>query len=194
MTKRSSFSIPRRTWQAALLLASISLNVVPAAEMGAQSHSWRRYAHGGLEIELRDDWESPTDRPWFFRATRGPAEIVFVLWLPVRDSWYRDFEAWVTAALADVERVQAVSAVTSRSVAGLKAVTYTARKGLSASGSTIRETWIGVPDPPGGTVFVFSMTTSSRGVELEDDLMVYEQMVKSMRLDPATLAKYREVP
>ena len=58
--------------------------------------------------------------------------------------------------------------------------------------ASTRETWIGVPERGSvGTANRFVLSTDAAGPNREADLIMYEKMLGSMRLDPHELDKQR---
>jgi hypothetical protein len=138
----------------------------------------RRYSQDGLEMDLPGDWQPVAERynPWdrTFRSAATGGEITFSVWLPLnRRGYLGSFDSFIKEWLPKFEERRNVKRLR---VSGLEA--------LSFSEGTHRETWIGVPERENsGTVFRFHTTVQPSDPGSEAELMAYERMLASMRID-----------
>ena len=181
----------------AMLIACLG---VVAAVPSAQSASVRRYAQGGLELDLPGDWQLAHDDGWWnlvFRSSATGGEIAFNIWQPVRASnYWGSLESFVADHLDIGKRRRDVKHF---KVSGLDAISFSEQHVNHDRGqwvtAEIRETWIGVPDGgTGGTVFIFSTVVDLSGAKREAALNAYERMLASMRIDPVALHKRGNTP
>jgi hypothetical protein len=167
---------------ATLIVCQGSAEAVVPAE--PQTDAPRRYSQDGLEMDLPGDWQAVAEdydawnRTFRSAATRG--EVNFIVWLPLNARNYLgSFESFVKEWLPKFEGRRDVKRLR---VSGLEAVRF--------SELERRETWIGVPDPDAqhmGTVFSFSTTVQPSEPGGKADLIAYERMLASMRIDPVLL-------
>ena len=155
-----------------------------AAGLSAQTTGWRPYELDGLKLELPPDWAALPDNPWVFRAQSGQGTMVFGRMLPIRSSWYADFDQWASDWLARNREAFGPLKFTRRKVSGFDALTYWHP---NTESHNQRETWIAVPDPAakrGGSVYSFSLIGAS------DPRMVavYDRTLSSISLDARVLA------
>ena len=172
----------------ATVLILLGLLPGPFSVVRAQTDAPRHHEHRGLTVELSQDWYPYEDDPWYFRS-KSPegGNISFTRWLPIRDSWYLQFERWVKEHLRMERRVGNVTGVQRLKVGGLDAVRFVSSDFLHPK-VTVHETWIAVPDGrSGGGVFTFTLTTVPTGAQHASDLAAYERMLRSMRLDPVQI-------
>jgi hypothetical protein len=167
--------------------------VVPTEPQGSPT---RRYSQGGLEIDLPGDWQpvpGPDSDAWNgltlgSAATRGA--VVFIVWLPLRDRSYflGSFESFVKEKFQNLPRRRGVKRL---KVSGLDAVSFSLRRDDMNRGGRVElhETWIGVPEEDSlfGTVFRFFTVVEPSGPRREAELIAYERMLTSMRIDPVKL-------
>jgi hypothetical protein len=182
--------------QLAVATLIASLGVMAGISIEAQSTPVRRYSGGGLAIDLPGDWQLvPDSDRWdlTFRSAASRGEIIFIVWLPLRDRDYLgSFESFVKEKLEGVQGLQGVKRLR---VSGFDALSFSEREVLTYRGQRVtretRETWIGVPEPgkARGTVFRFFTTVEPSDPRREAVLMAYEHMLASMRIDPVTLHK-----
>ena len=154
-----------------------------AAGLSAQTAAWRTYSRDGLTFELPQDWVALTDNAWAFRAGSGRGTVVFGRMLPIRTSWYADFEEWTSDRLARTRAAYGPLKFSRRKVSGFDALTYWHSDTESRNH---RETWIAVPDSEakrGGSVYSFSLI----GASDPQILAIYERMLSSIRLDARVL-------
>jgi hypothetical protein len=180
---------------AASLIASLGLMAVVPIEH--QSTPVRRYSKGGLEIDLPGDWQlaEGSSDGWnlVFRSAATRGEIEFIVWLPMRESHYPgSFEGFVKSHLKNVKGMR----VKRLQGSGFRAVSLSWREVQLYRGQphTLEphETWIGVPDGKAGvTVFRFFTTLEPSGPRREAELMAYQGMLASMRIDPVTFLMRR---
>jgi hypothetical protein len=175
----------------ATLIASLGL--MAGVPVETQLSPVRRYSDGGLEIDLPGDWQlafEDADGGLTFRSAAARGEIVFIVWLPLRQRGYLgSFESFVKEKLPNVQGRRDVKRL---QVSGLDALSLSERQVDLYRGQRVtvetRETWIGVPDgTAGGTVFRFFTTVEVSGPRREAVLMAYEHMLASMRIDPVAL-------
>jgi hypothetical protein len=131
--------------------------------------------HKGHEIEvcLPVEWRvAPGGMDEFEAAPNSDTRILFVQFLPNRDASYTDFRNWQRGF-----RIQG----RSLRVGGNQAVRDRSRPG--GPGTQV-STFIAVPysGRQGGIVYVFGLTTASRGQRQAQEIALYDQMLKSLRL------------
>lgn len=145
----------------------------------------RRYSQDGLEIELPGDWQpvvedsDPSYRR--FRSAAIGGEITFIGWVPISAGGYLgSFERFIKDELP---KVQGRRDVKRLRISGLDAVSFSAHD--TFLGLEVRETWIGIPDRENhGEAFRFYTAVRPSNPEGEAELIAYERMLTSMRIDP----------
>lgn len=138
--------------------------------------------HHGHEIEvcLPAGWRvTPFGMDEFEPAPNSDTEILFTQFLPNRDASYTDFRSWqrnyhIRGRGFRVGPNQAVRERPRRGARGIEVVTFIA---LPYSGRQ------------GGIVHVFRLDTSSRGKRLAQEIALYDQMLKSLRLLEPTITE-----
>ena len=187
---------------AAVTLIGALASTGAVAPTEPQESPARRYSQGGLEFDLPGDWQPVPNfdsDPWHltFRSAATPGEITFIVWLPLRDRSYflGSFESFVKEKFRNLPRRRGVKRL---KVSGLDAVSFSLRREniFGGKGGEIRETWIGVPEEdtfgsPFGTVFRFFTVVEPSGPRREAELIAYERMLTSMRIDPVKLHQHR---
>jgi hypothetical protein len=138
--------------------------------------------HHGHEIEvcLPAEWRVvPGEMDEFEPAPSSRTTILFVPFLPNRDASYTDFRDWQRGF-----RVQGRSLRVGRNEA-VRDRPRRAPPGIQVS------TFIAVPysGRQGGIVHVFSLATASRGKRQAQEIALYDQMLKSLRLLEPTITE-----
>ena len=170
------------------VLAVVTIIVGHAVVFTEPQTEARRYSQDGLEMDLPGDWQLVTDRydAWgrTFRSAAAGGEVDFIVWLPLNASGYfGSFERFIKEELSTVEGRRDVKRLR---VSGLEAVGFSTPPRVWTLER--RETWIGVPDWENhGTVFRFLTTVEPSGPRRQAQLMDYERMLASMKIDPVIL-------
>ena len=144
----------------------------------------RRYSQDGLEIDLPGDWQPVADDsdPSYrvFRSAATGGEIIFTGWVPPSSRGYLgSFEHFIKEELP---KVQGRRDVKRLRISGLDAVRFSAHE--TFSGLELRDTWIGIPDWENhGEAFRFYTAVRRSSPEGEAELIAYERMLASMRID-----------